>query len=84
MECVTLTTVMSKVWITGDFPRPDEVAAYLHLSASRASELRRRLFDLQVTKPNGTGAGKPFRNRLKAGAAKATAARRGAARAKKM
>jgi hypothetical protein len=43
----------AKARITSDFATQDDVAARLRISPSRTAELRRQLFDLHVTQPDG-------------------------------
>jgi hypothetical protein len=43
-----------KARITSDFPTPTEVASWLQIPEDRAAELRRQLFDLHVTHPDGS------------------------------
>ena len=49
-----LLHMSTKARITSDFATQSEVASRLRIPASRAAELRRRLFDLHVTQPDGS------------------------------
>jgi hypothetical protein len=44
----------TKARITSDFATPNDVASRLRIPASRAAELRRQLFNLHVTQPDGS------------------------------
>jgi hypothetical protein len=44
----------SKARITADFATPGDVASRLRIPASRVAELRRLMFDLHITKPDGS------------------------------
>jgi hypothetical protein len=44
----------TKAHITSDFPTPDDIASRLRIAPSRAAELRQRLLELHVTRPDGT------------------------------
>jgi hypothetical protein len=44
----------TKAHITSDFATPNDVASRLRIPAARAAELRRQLFDLHVTNPDGS------------------------------
>jgi hypothetical protein len=52
----------SKARITSDFPTPREVASRLRIPVDRAAELRRQLFDLYVTHPDGSITVIPVKN----------------------
>jgi hypothetical protein len=44
----------AKALITADFATPSDVASHLRIPASRVAELRRLLFDLHITEPDGS------------------------------
>ena len=44
----------SKARITSEFPSEQEVASRLKLSSGRAAALRKQLYDLHVTHPDGS------------------------------
>jgi hypothetical protein len=44
----------SKARITSEFPSQRDVASALRISAHRAAELKRQLFDLHITHPDGS------------------------------
>ncbi|HEX6642828.1 MAG TPA: hypothetical protein VF215_17050 [Thermoanaerobaculia bacterium] len=54
----------SKARITADFATPSDVASRLRIPPSRVAELRRLLFELHITKPDGSVEVKPMRGTL--------------------
>jgi len=44
----------SKARITSDFPTPRDVASRLRIPANRVAELKRQLFELHITRPDGS------------------------------
>jgi len=44
----------TKAHITSDFPTPDDVASHFRIAPLRTAELRQRLLELHVTRPDGT------------------------------
>jgi hypothetical protein len=52
-----------KVRITAAFPTEKEVASRLRLSAGRVAELRKQLYDLHITHPDGSVTVVEFKSR---------------------